>query len=784
MNSMLRQYQISKLDLADYLRSYDPSSRVEPEAWVKSTGTALEAGSVVFCLDNIAAGPTGDKTTAQETYKVKDLCTTVGKENGRALVLNITSGAFELRFIESLLVEKAKKSILAAKPFYYVIARLTKDLPEAAIKKVEQLGRTYAQGGSRRNLLSEKGGAEEPLAAFFSALGIELDFPNGKKQLLDIGSICHMIFVNNGDHQDKNRSVLQDWFQAEPNEALPRSVSDGASRSASTGGNTDKKIANVNGEPENGQPVAELHWETASMDTTTELLESESIAESPATLAEESTVPTVDQQTKYPAKTTGISAKAASENSSQEHSQTAQAQNRDEPKLVMTEMSSLMSKLEQQVSKAAKKLASRAEEIERRLNGQLDSLLEEANQDDRNITAPMLVLCDSLAKQFQELADRLNSLIIETATTGRDSIKKLFASNQAQLENDKVLSSGALAKDCQEFRNNAKILSKSSEEKLKTLGQERVKELENMVKETFEQLAKTSDVFEQRLKKRFQRFQERMSDEAQSVLNALERNAGSMQEEIDSSWERAAEKLASSKTDFELSIEHTLKTAELSISQATRTLLVDQFLPKLAERREIIASIANEMSDSFSEQSKGQSDTQLEGLTTSFEGARKHLETLAAECLTKLELGGREQQSGLEEVFKEGSTHIEANTETVAAELEKTEAVINEGESVCKKLAETSSLDANPTLTEKHTGAWAQVEKLQMQAKNELNHTLETSCTRLENYAQNFQTQLNSFRLDEIQQVRSDCENGLNRIRESIQETLSAIQAAREKFME
>src|SRR6202044_3859680 len=102
-------------------------------------------------------------------------------------------------------------------------------------------------------------------------------------------------------------------------------------------------------------------------------------------------------------------------------------------------------------------------------------------------------------------------------------------------------------------------------------------------------------------------------------------------------------------TDFELSIEHTLNTAELSISQATRTLLVDQFLPKLAERQEIIASIANEMSDSFSEQSKGQSDRQLEGLTTSFEGARKHLETLAAECLTKLELGGREQQSGLEE---------------------------------------------------------------------------------------------------------------------------------------
>jgi hypothetical protein len=138
----------------------------------------------------------------------------------------------------------------------------------------------------------------------------------------------------------------------------------------------------------------------------------------------------------------------------------------------------------------------------------------------------------------------------------------------------------------------------------------------------------------------------------------------------------------------------------------------------------------------------------------------------------------------LEEVFKESSAHIESSTQGVTTELEKTEAIIKEGESVCKNLAETSSLDTNPALTEKHAQAWAQVEKSQSQASAALNHNLETSCIRLENYAQNFQTQLNSFRLDEIQQVRNDCENGLNRIRESIQETLSAIQAAREKAME
>jgi hypothetical protein len=777
MNSMLRHYQISTQDLADYIRSYDPASRVEPEQWLKTQSTTFEVGSLIFCLDNVAAQTNfgTDKTNNIETVKVKDLCTAVGQENGQALVLNITSGAYELRFIESLLIEKAKKSILAGKPFHYVVARPAKELPDTTVKKIEKLSSIYAQGGSRRNLLSEKKGPEEPLAAFFLALGVELHPAEGKKQLLEIGSICHMIFVHSHDNStpDKNRILLQEWFKAEPNEPVKST----GIEEEKTSDPDDKKVsdgtAGTNSKHE--QPLPKLHWETAAMETLadSDTITGETLVQAPADSFEAAST-ALDDSGKFPSGT-AKTVKAG---------ERATPQTLEEPKLVMTEMSSLMSKLEQQVSKAAKKLASRAEEIERRLNSQLDALLEEANQDDRNIKAPMLVLCESLNQQFQELADKLHNKIVDTAATGRDSIKKLFASNQAQLENDKGISSDTLAKDCQEFRNNAKILSKSSEDKLKTLGQERVKELENMLKETFEQLTNTSDVFEQRLKKRFERFQERMLEETGSVLNALERNAGSMQEEIDSSWERAAEKLASSKTDFELSIEHTLKTAELSISQATRTLLVDQYVPKLSERRDNLASIANEMSSSFSKQSKNQSENQLEGLKTSLDGARTHLQTLSQECLTKLELGGREQQSGLEEVFKESSTHIEANTETVASELEKTEAVISEGESICKKLAETSSLDANPHLTERHTVAWAQVEKLQIQAKNELNHTLETSCTRLENYAQNFQTQLNSFRLDEIQQVRNDCENGLNRIRESIQETLSAIQVAREKFME
>ncbi len=71
-----------------------------------------------------------------------------------------------------------------------------------------------------------------------------------------------------------------------------------------------------------------------------------------------------------------------------------------EPRLAMSEMTSLMTKLEQQVSKASKKLASRAEEIQQRLNKNSETFFEEASQEDKNIEASILVLCDSLASNL------------------------------------------------------------------------------------------------------------------------------------------------------------------------------------------------------------------------------------------------------------------------------------------------------------------------------------------------------------------------------------------------
>jgi hypothetical protein len=213
-------------------------------------------------------------------------------------------------------------------------------------------------------------------------------------------------------------------------------------------------------------------------------------------------------------------------------------------------------------------------------------------------------------------------------------------------------------------------------------------------------------------------------------------------------------------------------------------LLVEQFLPKLKERKEIIATMVAEMTTSFSEQSLTQARGQLLGLESSLTSARQQLQSLADECLGKIDSVGRDQQSVLEELFKETSGYIEHSTSEVLTQLKNTEEVILEGEAICKKLAETFSLDADPGLTEERNNAIGKVTALRGQLRSQMEGALDTNSTRLDITSQTAQVELNKKRLEHTKAVRDASESGLNRIREAIQEAFNAVQTAREKHME
>lgn len=451
---------------------------------------------------------------------------------------------------------------------------------------------------------------------------------------------------------------------------------------------------------------------------------------------------------------------------------------------VMQEMSTLMSKLEQQVAKAGKKLNSRAEEIKNRLSTQVAELVNAAADIEKTNQASITTTSTTQSRRLDDVSEEVRLKISDVASNGRYTIKQMLSTNQTQLEESKTSLYESLRDVCKQFRVDTETLAKESEETLNRLVTERTEQVQALVNTICDRLDDTNKNFADKLNARFERFTERMSEEAASVVRSLERNVRSMTEEIDGSWDRASDKLKSSKGEFEQTINHTVRTTQLGISHTTRRLLTDALIPKLRERKLGIRGVSADLNRRFGEESDGQANGQLLGLESSLSAARQQLQGLVEDCMTAIDTVGRGQQAGLEEIFKETSTHAEKATNEVTNTLQKADAQVRETEQACRKLAETSSLDNDPDLTEERNNATARVQQLRQQAMSELSSTIDSGCLKLEQLSQQVHTDLSNGRMQNTQIVREAAENGLTLLRDAIQEALAAIQGARDKYME
>ncbi len=455
-----------------------------------------------------------------------------------------------------------------------------------------------------------------------------------------------------------------------------------------------------------------------------------------------------------------------------------------EPKLVMNEMATLMSKLEQQVSKAAKRLGNRSDELRQRLNAQVEQMVEEASQIEKQSEVTASSLADRLNSQLDVVAEEVRTKVLETTSYASDSFKRTLGKSHSDIEDDRAHLFDSLSDLCKEFRNETESLSKKTEFKLQALIGQKTRELKGMIDVICDAMDDGEHSYAAALQVRFDRFNERMTEEVNSMVTSLERNVRSMTEEIEAARDRAHEKLSASNSDFQQTVNHTVRTAELGLGQKTRTLLTSVILPREKEHRAILQTMSLEMRKQFIEDSSNQSRGQLQGLQSSLSAAREQLQELVEECMSSIDSVGKGQQSGLEEIFRGTSDRIERATNRAARVLQEGEKEINASETICKRLAETSTVEAEPELNEERNAAVSKLQQLKLQAGHELENTIERGCDRLERLSEDMNSELTAKRVELSNGVRDTAEQGLAKVREALHEAFQAIQAAREKYMD
>ena len=124
------------------------------------------------------------------------------------------------------------------------------------------------------------------------------------------------------------------------------------------------------------------------------------------------------------------------------------------------------------------------------------------------------------------------------------------------------------------------------------------------------------------------------------------------------------------------------------------------------------------------------------------------------------------------------------NTDALLRLLKQAEQEITDRDAICKKLAETYSLDNDPAVTSLRQNISNRVDSLKAQVKSELESAVNNDCAALEDLIRNQHSKLNTRRAELAQRVHFASDHGLQRIRAAIHDAFNAIQSEREKYME
>ena len=453
-------------------------------------------------------------------------------------------------------------------------------------------------------------------------------------------------------------------------------------------------------------------------------------------------------------------------------------------RLMMNEMATLMSKLEQQVAKAANKMSSRAEELKIRLNRQVEELLREGQDLEKHAEVNLTNLSSELRSRLENLAVDVQNNISKESEGARSLLSDLDASGLERLESEQNQLSSAIVDQCEQFKGELEKLTGSVQGRLNSLIASSNDELARLSESILEQLKESHDSYSEKVTQRFERFRERMGEENASITQSLERNMRSMIEEIDSSLERACEKLRSTKLDLEQTISHTVAVCEMAVAQKTKELLAESILPKLNEQKEILRTMIHDMGKQVATESNTAMLSQLAKLEESINLSSDKLKRTVEDCLTELESSGRGLKSGLEETFRRSSQDLVLRTQEVNAYLKDTEKRMLESDLTLKSLAESSTVDAEPELNEERNHALNKLGSLKQQANKDLASAIEHNIDSMEDQSEKLFAELTNKRSELTTTIRDSAEVNLDRVRQALAAATAAIQAAREKHME
>lgn len=454
-----------------------------------------------------------------------------------------------------------------------------------------------------------------------------------------------------------------------------------------------------------------------------------------------------------------------------------------EPMAVKSGVAGLVSKLEQQASKASTRLEQQVEEVQGRLSEELNRLLNKVSASERRSAKSAEGLRINLTGKMDSATNDVKSKVSDAAVQGTGTIRGFEQSGGAQLDEKHDYLRKSLSGSFDEVRARAETVAKNFEETIQSQAQEVNAGLDETRQQIRTQFTELLAHYDQTMQANFDAFKSRLSTVSDSITTAVKGRHSVLETQLKELRERQLAGLDQTRAMLLSKLSKQFVVAETDLVKLQASALEETVLPKLKQHREELRVVTSEFQLKLSQDLDQKSDEKIAEFQPVLEEKKEKLLELLKETTTVKDSIQEQLRSRLEEIHTELKAFVDRNIEQAKEAFKNTEEQLVEIDKAIRALADPSSIEGDTDLLDERNSVLARMDEITERAKDDVLNTLRSNVASLEEKGKHLQEELISSMEEDAYVVRRASEQALIAIREAIRDSFVAIQTAQDERM-
>jgi hypothetical protein len=454
-----------------------------------------------------------------------------------------------------------------------------------------------------------------------------------------------------------------------------------------------------------------------------------------------------------------------------------------EPPAVKSGVAGLVSKLEQQASKASIKLEQQVDDIQNRLSDELRRLLNKVEGAEKRSAKSAEGLRMNLTHRMENATNDVKQKVNNAANEGSEVVRERDPSGCKSLDEKHQNLQATLGESFEEVRARAEAVAKTFEDTIAGKSSEALAELETLRDTMKTQLQQLHDAYEKSLQSSFDHLKVRLDKTNSSIVTAMETRYDYLQAELSDMQHRSLEQLEQTKSALLQKLSREITVAQAEISNLQSVALEESVLPRLKQHREELRVIIGEFQHKLTDDLEKRGESKVRDFQPLLDEKKRKLSEMLDET-NKVKAKIQEQlKDGLESIFSDLKDFVARSTEQAQTVHKRTEEQLTEIDRAVRALADPSSIEGDMELLSERNDVLEKLEEVTDEAKDEVLGTLRRLLAGLEEKSKHLQEEMITSMEEDAYVVRRASEQALIAVREAINESFVAIQTAQDERM-